>query len=290
MKQADDLLINLLSSRKQFNMAELYTIKLIDIDSPIYLTSLDIDVTVDGIVYKSTPISRGTITEAIGTAIDDLPVQWNLKQTDHVPGSTLPMVQSMRQGAFDGSSLRLDRVFSPDPWVYNMPSISSRYVLKDRYVGLIDVERAGTLSAELKVTPYTKLLNVKIPRNLFTPSCSRFFYSKDCGVRRIYLTTQGTARAGSKTMLDTGLTFAEGYYNLGVVTFTSGDNVGIRRSIRTSSGGKVYPILPFPYIPQYGDTFTIYPGCSKTREDCAKYNNSDNFRGFPYIPIPETSL
>lgn len=290
MKDADPLLINLLSSRKQFDMAELYTIKLIDIDVPIRLTSLDINVIVDGIVYKSAPISRGTIIETIGTSVDDLSVEWNLKQTDTIPGGSVPMVQSMRQGAFDGATLTLDKVFSPNPWTYNMPSISSRYVLKNRFLGLVDVEKATLLSASLKITSYTKLLNVKMPRNLFTSGCSRTFYSNDCGVSRDHLTSQGITQIGTKTSITTNLTFNDSYYNLGVITFTSGGNTGIRRSIRSSSNGIIYPILPLPFTPQYGDTFTIYPGCPKTRVSCASFNNSINFRGFPYIPVPETSL
>lgn len=273
-------------------MTELYTITLPSITTPLRYTSLDIDVTVDNILYSSAPIFRGSINETMGITTNDLTVTWYLKQTDYIPGNTVPIIQEMRNGLFDAASLQLDRLFSPNPWVYPMPNISSDYVLSNRFDGLINIEKAGMTSTNLKVYSYTKLLDVNIPRNTFKPACNRTFCSTDCGVVKANLISNGTVNSTTGTMssIPINLSFSTDYFNQGVITFLTGKNTGVRRSVRACSNGIIYLIKALDYPPSLGDTFTIYPGCAKTRTACASFSNSNNFRGFPYIPVPETSL
>lgn len=290
MKQANDKLIQLLLNNNVFNKAELFTFTLIN-GVVLRYTSLDINLTVGGLVYKAAPITRGSIKETTGVSVDDMDITWLLKLTDTLPGSTTPIIQAMRYGAFDNATFSLDKVFSPNPWVYNMPNISDDYVLKGRFNGRVDIDQAGMTYAKLRIKSMLELLDVSMPRNLYMPSCGRVMYSSGCGVNRAALTKSGTVQSGSTiTLINTGLTFANDYYNNGVITFTSGVNSGIRRSVRTSSSGAITTILPFPKLPGEGDSFIIYPGCDKTRDTCKKYGNQDNFKGFLYIPVPETVL
>jgi uncharacterized phage protein (TIGR02218 family) len=47
---------------------------------------------------------------------------------------------------------------------------------------------------------------------------------------------------------------------------------------------------PLPLVPSAGDAFTAYPGCDKTQATCTtKFANLGAFRGFPFIPQPETA-
>jgi hypothetical protein len=49
-------------------------------------------------------------------------------------------------------------------------------------------------------------------------------------------------------------------------------------------------VFPFPYVPEAGDTFNLVPGCDGRQVTCsAKFNNIVHFRGYPYIPVPETT-
>jgi hypothetical protein len=59
-----------------------------------------------------------------------------------------------------------------------------------------------------------------------------------------------------------------------------------------SAPGTVSLIAPFPTAPASGDAFQIYPGCDKTLDanGCAKFANTARFRGFPYVPSPETAV
>ena len=54
------------------------------------------------------------------------------------------------------------------------------------------------------------------------------------------------------------------------------------------------PILtltpPLLAPPAPGDAFTAWPGCNRALSTCRnKFNNAGNFRGFPWIPVPETA-
>jgi uncharacterized phage protein (TIGR02218 family) len=77
--------------------------------------------------------------------------------------------------------------------------------------------------------------------------------------------------------------FAEGN-----ITFTSGENEGIKRDVRSSAGGNFTTKFEFPFDVEVGDTFRVEAGCDKRFQTCKdKYNNVKNFRGFPYIPTVE---
>lgn len=76
-------------------------------------------------------------------------------------------------------------------------------------------------------------------------------------------------------------------YNFGVLTWTSGANIGIISEIKDSDN--VNFIFTFqvslPFNIQAGDEFTIVVGCNKQRSRCiGRFNNVINFRGFPTMP------
>ena len=85
-----------------------------------------------------------------------------------------------------------------------------------------------------------------------------------------------------------------GYYDMGVMTFTSGSNVGISRVVSkyTNTGtGVITVVPPFPYTVNTGDAFKITPGCDKSMTTCQKkFNNLINISAFPFVPLPETGI
>jgi uncharacterized phage protein (TIGR02218 family) len=77
------------------------------------------------------------------------------------------------------------------------------------------------------------------------------------------------------------------YFGGGEVTWTSGDNAGLRIEVLTHAAGGIFDlVLPMPRAIQEGDTFTVIAGCRKRRtEDCfEKFANVVNFLGFPDLP------
>lgn len=129
---------------------------------------------------------------------------------------------------------------------------------------------------------------------LFTLDCQA-----DLGDSRCKFDLAGSTDTGAvativtarRSFTTTGLTGgrAPGYYNGGVLTWTSGgsnNNVGYTSSEIKSWDGTTFEL----YLPTNGtiavtDAFTVTVGCDKTMTTCkAKFNNLLNHRGFPYLP------
>lgn len=88
-----------------------------------------------------------------------------------------------------------------------------------------------------------------------------------------------------------GLTGAAGYYDDGLLLFTSGPNSGLAFQIKSWNGITLYLDLPLFTACTDGDTFTIKPGCLHNTFDCVnKFNNLVNYRGFPQIPGQDSIL
>jgi uncharacterized phage protein (TIGR02218 family) len=76
-----------------------------------------------------------------------------------------------------------------------------------------------------------------------------------------------------------------GWFNQGVISFTSGDNNGFKIEVLNWDGTTLLLFESLPFNIQPGDTFTIEPGCDKLISTClTKFNNLVNHRGEPLIP------
>lgn len=78
----------------------------------------------------------------------------------------------------------------------------------------------------------------------------------------------------------------DGYWDYGVVTFTSGLNAGTSLEVaRSYANGEINLGLGTSYNINPGDAASIVPGCSKTRTQCRQdYNNVLNMRAEPDAP------
>jgi uncharacterized phage protein (TIGR02218 family) len=77
-----------------------------------------------------------------------------------------------------------------------------------------------------------------------------------------------------------------GYFTYGLITMTSGENIGLSMEVGAYAPGTISLRLAFPYPLAVGDTYTMSAGCGKRfLEDClVRFNNADNFRGEPFLP------
>ncbi|WP_343061955.1 DUF2163 domain-containing protein [Novosphingobium piscinae] len=139
-----------------------------------------------------------------------------------------------------------------------------------------------------------ELLAQPFPRNVYQSVCSRTVYDAGCGANKALFTSTGTVAsspAPTTTSFKTGHAQAAGYFDQGVITFTSGANAGIRRTVKSYNPATGFTFaLPLPVAPAIGDTISVFAGCDKTLATCrSKFNNAGNFRGFPWVPNPETA-
>jgi hypothetical protein len=185
-----------------------------------------------------------------------------------------------------------------------------RTVLQTGWMGQV-TSRQESFSADLRG------LNSRLSQStgeVYTPECRWKFGDSRCTVNTAALTVSDTvdsvpglsadalsrpATGGSElqnavrsTIVNPNDEFicfsrpeADGYFDFGVVTWTSGPNTGISMEVIRFSGGSFKLMEGLPFQIQIGDAFTVYPGCNLTSATCkAKFNNLANFGGFPFIP------
>lgn len=82
--------------------------------------------------------------------------------------------------------------------------------------------------------------------------------------------------------------FADGWFRLGRLSWTSGANAGARGFVvRHGAGASAEIELAADAVNaiEVGDAFVVTAGCDKRFATCgAKFANRDNFRGFPHMP------
>lgn len=79
----------------------------------------------------------------------------------------------------------------------------------------------------------------------------------------------------------------DGWFNGGLVTFHSGDNAGASMEIKqwVQTDGAIELFLSLPHTVEPGSTFTIYPGCDKSRVGCSViFDNTLNMLATPDVP------
>jgi hypothetical protein len=85
--------------------------------------------------------------------------------------------------------------------------------------------------------------------------------------------------------LCTPLGSGSGYFDFGLMTFTSGANNGLSGEVKTYVPGQWTLEIPFPYTIAGTETYSMRAGCDKSLATCkAKFSNVINFRGEPYLP------
>jgi len=285
MRTATPALIALLSSN-QFVMADLYTITLATGDA-FYYADYDADLIVGGNIYLSNnlQISRSGIRTVSGIEVDTLSVDIAADPTHTMLGR--PFVQIANNGGLDGARMQIDRVFMP---LDNPTDTSAGTMLL--FNGEINVDEVDRGTARLSVLSDIALLNVQMPRNIYQAGCLHTLFDAGCGLSKAAFAVSSSVHAGStKTQINCGLSQAADYFALGTITFSSGPNAGVSRTVKAYSPGIITLSLPLKAMSTVGDVFKAYPGCDKQQSTCTtKFNNLPRFRGFPYIPIPETAF
>lgn len=129
---------------------------------------------------------------------------------------------------------------------------------------------------------------------LFTASCAADLGDARCGIDLMDPLYRGegvvTLLRGISAFAASGLGgFAEGGFDAGKLTFTSGANDGLAIEVkRHRFEGEAVVIELWQAMPEpiaTGDSFVVTAGCDKRFDTCRnRFNNAVNFRGFPHIP------
>lgn len=288
MKTISAAFLSMLQTSEQLVMANLYQFTLPS-GSIFYWTDAQQNITYNGNTYRAAYLDsqpgfeRGSTKTAIGLQADDLEIDI-LYDTNTRINNMTPAAFALA-GGFDNAQVVVSKALAPD---WSNPVVNGVVSL---FTGIVGEVQADSGRVKLTVNSTLRLLNTAFPRNYFLPHCNHALFDSGCALLASNFATSGTvSAAGSATVFTTNLAQANGYFALGYILWTSGANAGLKCFVKsyTQASGQItlaYPITP----PAAGDTFTAYPGCDKTQATCTTtFNNLAHFRGYPYVPTPET--
>lgn len=293
MKPSTLALRNLLATR-QFFSAPLLSFSLAGGPTLRY-TSADIDLTVGGNLYSAGGTTGPyffrdqtfpAVSWTVGTKVSEM-------SFDVSPGASivegLPFLTSARIGAFDGAEFSYQRAYMPQS---NPADTSAGAVMM--FLGRVADIQMGRSVCTFTIASHMEILNKPFPRNLYQAGCVNTLYDGSCNISPGPFTFSGNAAGGSSPRLIIAagsLPGAAGFYDLGKIKMTSGVNNGLVRPVRSWNGvSQIALSAPFPSAPTVGDSFDVTRGCNKTTAACNSFANIINFRGFPTVPVPETSI
>ena len=228
----------------------------------------------------SDPIVKRTRTRTVvGMEVSELGV--NLLCDANTTAGNVPLTQFAAGGGFDGATIEVNRFFASD---WQSAACGSLNMFSGD-IAEVDVDATMvTLNCKSKL----QRLNIKLPRNMFQAGCVHTLYDEGCTLNPASFTVTGSVSANSTTsVIYTDRTENSGHFDLGTITIS-----GVTRSVRSynNTGGAFEVVPPLPTAPAAATTFTAKPGCDKQKATCEnKFSNVVNFRGFPFIPVPEAS-
>lgn len=301
MKPASAPLIALLATR-QFVTCNLYTFTLFG-GGVIRITTADVDITFGGNTWSRNPpidadASRATGNWKIGLDTDTWNVTLLPRQTEPVTGAAypdkiagVPWLSAARAGMIDGAQVLVERAYLaawPQPW---QPVVTPTGTLTMFLGRVVEVDVGGP-SCGIVINDYRELLTSLMPRNLFLAGCRHTLFDSGCALTAASFAVNGTIGAGSSgNRIYASVAKPAGYFDLGRLVMTGGDNTTFGRAIRSWDGASFTLIAPFTLPLIAGEAFTAYPGCNKQQATCSgKFSNLANFGGMPYIPAAETAV
>jgi uncharacterized phage protein (TIGR02218 family) len=235
-------------------------------------TDHDRNLEVDGVTYEAASgYTRSAVRAQLGLAVDNLELDGAL-DSDNITAADI------RAGLWDYAAVRISLV--------NWADLSQGQArLKTGKLGDLRTMRNG-FQAELR--GLTQHLQQSAGR-LYMPGCDANLGDARCGINLALFTITGTITGvtSPRVFADSGRAEADGYFDGGKITWTSGNNVGTSMEVKSYllSGGAIALQLPMAYDVQVGDTYSMHAGCDKTFATCRdKFSNVINFQGFPHLP------
>lgn len=264
--------------------ADLFTLELAQ-GGTLYLTSFDQAITANGHVFSNNnmTIERNQWEVKNTTDVPQLEIQMYSTGTDFNLGN---FKQLAHQGALDGGYIQLERAFMPTPGNVSIGTV----LLFGGRVSTVTVSATGV---KIIVKGDNVLMQQYFPKNIYQLGCIHSLYDASCKANRSSFTLTDTvgASGANSIFIPWGTAPANpSLYTLGSFVITSGVGEGQTRTVQNSTPTGITLAYPLYDLPAPGDAFTITQGCDKQMSTCqAKFNNLQNFRGFPFIPPAETA-
>lgn len=239
----------------------------------IGFTEHDKALTIDGTVYQPTnAFSSSAFSQKSDLSVSNINVVALISDTI--------TEDDLHAGKFDNADVRIFYVIWSHPEYGTLPIIGARFGEVKFMEGTFEVELRSR--AQALQQPIGRVYGLECDALLGDSRCRRSLDD---------LTFTGTVAAlfdviGFYDNMVAGQ--ADGYFQYGVVTFTSGDNEGLSVEVRGHAGNLIVLLEPPAFNIAIGDEYEIVAGCDKTCETCrVKFANLNNFRGYPHMPTEQ---
>ena len=274
-----------------------YLVKIVRKDGVILtFTTLDIPIVYEGLTYISTgSITSTAIKSSSDTGVDNLMIQGLMSGGIN---SELITPEDIRSGRYDEAEVLIRSI--------NYRDLSMGHIILLRgFLGKI-VLKDGEYTAEVRALTSRLKQNIG---EITSPTCR----CRRLGDGRCKFNLAGNLLNGSPAVRNMTVSFANsptvfvvsdtvslpalGWYDYGLVLFTSGQNNQVEREIKsvTHDNSTLQTTI---YLRQgvllsiaVGDTLTLTVGCDRTWPTCVnKIGNEINFHGEPHLPGNDTII
>jgi uncharacterized phage protein (TIGR02218 family) len=271
--------------------ADIFKFALVDGVTVYTWAAWDSDLTVGSTVYSS----RAPWLERS---------QWNVSNKMEVPSLKVTLAAlndsfegggniklQIHNGLFDGATFLLSRVFMDSPG--NTVALGTI----DLFGGSVSGIELTGLAADITIKGKVNLLDQNAPRNVFQIGCNHAFCDTGCTLNRAAYTTSYTVGTSPTTTFIpwTSAPSNPTRYINGTMALTGGAASGQRRNIANADSTGLTLAYPLYVLPSAGDAFTAFEGCDKTFnaagsvQSCTARGNTQNYRGFEYVPPPNSA-
>ena len=246
------------------------------------ITSTDRELLIDGVTYSP---DQGGIPSAIRASVG---LQTDSFDNTGVYGDANISEDDILLGRVDYAEVEV--------FVVNYETLADgKQIMEFGYMGQLKLERNAYVADFASLTSLLAQDTIRI----LSPDCPYDLGDSSCGLDvdgSPSFTFTGTATASSTrlTFTDSSMTKADGYFNAGLLIWTTGDNAGLYGEVKSYVLGTAtspvtdptfvfYEPMPFDISPT--DTYSVVAGCDKSADTCKdKFNNMVNHGGFRYLP------
>lgn len=259
MKTASTALKAILNSiTTDYIMADIWTFALKD-GTTLNYTNADIDLVVSGTTFKHGDVlcdgGKVSWTTGLDASQDEITMYPNQGLSASMVGG-VTFANAVLGGLFDRCLVTRSRLFMT-AWGVTTPGA---VIL---FVGEITNSKLTQNTIIFDSKDLRNLLNTPMPPRQYQPTCPWVFGDTNCTFNRTTIAVTSTVSSASGSTINCSLSQASGFFNNGTIKFTSGNNVGVSRSVKLWQSGTATLVAPFPVTPANGDAFTITPGCTK---------------------------
>lgn len=245
-------------------------------------TNIASTITYEGVDYIPQSTLQATVTHASSdTGVDNLDIT-GILDDERI------LARDVSNGVYRRAKITIFRLNYNDLTMGHIVTFSG-------YIGRISMVDDNQFTAE--VLSLSSLLNQSVGSETSSICRCRKFGDGQC---KVVLASYQHVRSISGVDSNKEMTFgsdthATGYFDNGLILFTTGVNAGLSREVKahTLVAGEAHVVtrLSFPEDVEVGDEAVLTRGCDFTFETCRDtYNNAINFRGEPHLPGTETIL